>query len=56
METEAEGGLEKKLRTYLGADGGEEGHRKQTVARGVSRELSWAPKPITGAALIEAAL
>lgn len=27
-----------------------------TVAQGVSREVSWASKPITGATLIEAAL
>lgn len=33
-----------------------EGQREPTVTKGVSGELSWACKPITGAALIEAAL
>lgn len=36
--------------------GGKGGGATPTVARGVSGELSWASKPITGAALIEAAL
>lgn len=36
--------------------GGWSGSREQTVTQGVSREVSWAAKPITGAALIEAAL
>lgn len=56
MKTEAERGCEKKLRAYLRADRAGEGHRTATVAQGVSRKVSWASKPITGAALIEAAL
>ena len=56
LKTEAERLRKKKLRVCLWADREEEGRREQTVTEGVSVELSWASKPITGNALIEAAL
>lgn len=56
MKTEAEKLRKKRWRACLWADREEEGQREQTVTEGVSMQLSWASKPITGDALIEAAL
>lgn len=54
MKTKPGGDMRRNY-VHVRADRAGEGH-KTTVAWGVSCKVSWASKPITGAALIEAAL